>query len=488
MVLRDDDCYRALQTRDARFDGRFFTGVRTTGIYCRPVCPARTPLRKNVVFFTCAAAAEAAGFRPCLRCRPETAPGTPRWLGTSATVSRALRLIDGGALDDGDVANLAADVGVGERQLRRLFAHHLGASPLAMASSRRAHQARLLLDATGLPVAQIAFASGFGSLRQFNAAIRECFHTTPTGLRHARRGGAPAGGSCRFRLPFRPPFAWDQLLRFFAARAIRGLERVEGGCYRRSFTSGGAAGSFEVALEKGGNALELSVDGAPPSALLAVVQRVRQMFDLDADPMAIADTLSRTPVLADAVRQRPGLRVPGTWEPFEALVRGVVGQQISVSAATTICGRIVQRWGQPVKGLSGLTHAFPKSASIARADLTAAGLPRARAQNLSRLATRIAEQPVLLSPPQDLQSLVETLCSLPGVGPWTAQYVAMRGFNEPDAFPERDLGLLRGVGGLSWRELEAAMSLVRPFRAYAAVHLWAVDSSEVRHVARAVAS
>jgi AraC family transcriptional regulator of adaptative response / DNA-3-methyladenine glycosylase II len=346
----------------------------------------------------------------------------------------------------------------------------------------------LLLDATDLPVAEVAFASGFGSLRQFNHAIRACFHTTPSELRQARRGSAAARGPCRFRLPFRPPLAWDQLLRFLSARAIPGLEQVEDARYRRTFTAAGTSGVFEVGLATGGRALELSVDGAPPSALLPLVQRVRRMFDLDADPMAIGEALSRSRVLAQVVRERPGLRVPGTWDPFEAIVRGVVGQQISVAAATTICGRLVQRWGAPVQASPRLTHAFPAPASIAQADLTVAGLPRARAQNLSHLAARIAAEPALLSPPHDLKSLEERLCALPGIGPWTAQYVAMRGFQEPDAFPERDLGLLRGAGGLSWRELEAAVARARPFRAYAALHLWAKDSVEVRHAARAVAS
>ena len=486
--LDPEICYRALRARDARFDGRFFVAVRTTGIYCRPICPAPAPLRKNIAFFGCAAAAEAAGFRPCLRCRPETAPGTPRWVGAAATVSRALRLIESGALDEGDVANLAADLGIGERQLRRLFAHHLGTSPLAVASSRRAHHARLLLDATDLPVAQVAFASGFGSLRQFNAAIRKCFRNTPTGLRRSHRGALPAHGSCRFRLPFRPPLAWEQLLRFLSARAIPGLEQVEGSRYRRSFIDGGSSGFFEVGLETSGHALQLSVTGAPAGALLRLVRRVRQMFDLDAEPMAIAAALSQSRLLADSVRERPGLRVPGTWDPFEALVRGMVGQQISVAAATTICGRLVRRLGQPVRGAPGLTHAFPTAGSLAQADLTAVGLPLLRARNLAWMAERIARDPELLSPARNLEALVERLCAFAGVGPWTAHYVAMRGFHEPDAFPARDLGLLRGAGGLSWRELEAGVDPVRPFRAYAALHLWAKSSDEVGHAARAVAS
>jgi AraC family transcriptional regulator, regulatory protein of adaptative response / DNA-3-methyladenine glycosylase II len=501
MELIDPEvCYRALRARDARFDGRFFVAVRTTGIYCRPVCPARTPLRKNVSFFGCAAAAEEAGYRPCLRCRPETAPGTPRWDGTFATVTRALRLIDRGALDRDDVAALAADLGIGERQLRRLFAHHLGASPLAVASSRRAHEARMLLEASDLPMLDVALASGFHSLRQFNDAIRARFHATPTAIRRARKSADVVNGVARFRLPFRPPLAWDRMLDFFAARAIAGLEQVEARRYLRVFATGTENGDtirnvtygvpecgfFEVSTDPHGNALRLTVTGASPRTLLALVRRVRRTFDLDADPMAIAHALAQSPLLRRAVRDRPGLRIPGAWDPFEALVRGVVGQQVSVAAATTLCSRIVRKWGQPVNAGPGLTHAFPTADALANADLAQVGLTQARARNLSRLSARIANDPEVLSPARDLHDLIERLRALPGVGPWTAHYVALRGFHEPDAFPERDLGLLRGPG-LPWAELESAMNHVRPFRAYAALHLWAMDSSEVGHDHRAVA-
>ncbi|MFL5398520.1 MAG: AlkA N-terminal domain-containing protein [Myxococcales bacterium] len=487
MLLLDEDvCYRALRTRDARFDGRFFIGVRTTGIYCRPVCPARPPLRKNIVFFPCAAAAEGAGFRPCLRCRPETAPGSPRWVGTAATVSRALRLIETGALDDGAIGALAAALGIGERQLRRLFAHHLGTSPLAVAASRRAHQARLLLEATDLPVTQVAFASGYRSLRQFNDAMRACFHDTPTGLRRGRHGSAE--GPCRFRLPYRPPFDWNALLKFFGARAIAGLEQVADSRYRRGFFENGASGFFEVAPADRGDALQVSITGASPAALLPLVQRLRRMFDLDADPVAIAQSLSRAAPLAAAIRERPGLRIPGAWDAFEAVVRGIVGQQISVSAATTICGRLVERFGQRLDGVPGLSRAFPTPAALSQADLTVVGLTGPRARNLAAVAGRIAAQPQLLSPGRTLEDLVERLRALPGIGPWTAQYVAMRGFHEPDAFPGTDLGLLRALHNISARELEAAVERARPFRAYAAVHLWAKETGEAPHAARAVAS
>jgi AraC family transcriptional regulator of adaptative response / DNA-3-methyladenine glycosylase II len=394
-------------------------------------------------------------------------------------------LIETGALDDGAISGLAADLGIGERQLRRLFAYHLGTSPLAVAASRRAHQARLLLEATDLPVTQIAFASGYRSLRQFNDAMRACFHDTPTGLRRGRRSSCE--GSCRFRLPYRPPFDWDGLSKFLGTRAIRGLEEVADSRYRRGFFENGASGFFEVAPAAHGNALQLSITGASPAALLPLVQRVRRMFDLDADPSAIAKSLSRAAPLAGSIRQRPGLRIPGAWDPFEAIVRALVGQQISVAAATTICGRLVERFGQPLDGVPGLTRAFPTPAALSRADLTVVGLTRPRARNLAAVAARIAEEPRLLLPGRTLEDLVERLRALPGIGPWTAQYVALRGFHEPDAFPGTDLGLLR-ASNVSARDLETAVERARPFRAYAAVHLWAKETGEAPHVARAVAS
>jgi AraC family transcriptional regulator of adaptative response / DNA-3-methyladenine glycosylase II len=344
-----------------------------------------------------------------------------------------------------------------------------------------------LLEATILPVTQVAFASGYRSLRQFNAAMRSRFHDSPTGLRRRKRGALPAQGSCRFRLPFRPPFAWNELLHFLGARAIAGVEEVTGSRYRRGFLENGVSGFFEVELSPTGHALQLSVTGASPGALLPLVQRVRRMFDLDADPAAISRSLSRSAALADSIRERPGLRIPGAWDPFEALVRAVVGQQISVAAATTLCARLVERFGEPLRGLPGLTRAFPTPAALAEADLSTAGLTRPRARNLAALAARIAGEPGLLGPGRSLEEIVQRLCALPGVGPWTAQYVAMRGLHEPDAFPATDLGLLRAFTG-SARELEAAVEKARPFRSYAALHLWSKAASEVPHAARAVAS
>lgn len=447
-----DTLYAAVKSRDARFDGRFFTGVKTTGIYCRPICPARTPLRKNVAFFVCAAAAEEAGFRACRRCRPESAPGTPVWLGPAATVSRALRLIERGAMDDASVGALADQLGIGERYLRKLFTAHLGTSPQAVAASRRAHFARVLLDATPEPVTQIALASGFRSVRQFNDVIRSVFGKTPTQLRTAKAADL---GEIRLRLAFRPPIAWDALLAFLAARAVPGVESVEAGVYRR--------GGLAVRLADDGRAVELTVAGTKPAGLFDVVRRVRRLFDLDADPLAI-----RTALRGHGLTVRDGLRVPGAWDPFEGLVRAVVGQQISVPAATTILGRLAAKFG-----------GFPTAQQLAKADLSGVGLTKARGAALKALSAQVAADPGLLGPAPDLEALIARLTALPGIGPWTAGYVAMRALGEPDAWPEGDL-ILRRCGGDPERW--------RPWRAYAAVHLWSNHAEEKHHVDRVRAS
>jgi AraC family transcriptional regulator of adaptative response / DNA-3-methyladenine glycosylase II len=480
MATQPDLFYAAVKSRDARFDGRFFTAVKTTGIYCRSICPARTPLRKNVTFFACAAAAEEAGFRPCRRCRPESAPGTPVWLGPSATVSRALRLIERGVLDELGVDALAAQLGIGDRYLRRLFAHHLGTSPQAVAASRRAHFARVLLDASAQPVTQVALASGFHSVRQFNDVIRAVFGQTPTQLRAKR---PRRDGDTQLRLAFRPPIAWDTLLGFLTARSIPGVERVEAGTYRRTFLGPAGPELLSVRLSADRDALELTVSGAAPVGLFDVVRRTRRLFDLDADPMAIAEQLRSA-----GLRLAPGLRVPGSWDTFETLVRAVLGQQISVAAATTLSGRLAQRFGVPFAGAPGLTHLFPTPAALARSDLSVIGLTGARAKGLQALSALVAKEPKLLSPAVSLEELIARLCALPGIGPWTAQYVAMRGFGEPDAFPSGDLILRRAAGDLTEKQLEVRSEAWRPWRAYAAIGLWTRYSEEKSHADRVLAS
>ena len=468
MVLDEDTCYRAARSRDARFDGRFFTAVKTTGIYCRPICPARTPLRKNVRFFVCAAAAEEAGFRPCRRCRPDTAPGTPAWIGPSAIVSRAVRLIERGVLDEASVDELAGRVGLGGRQLRRLFAEHLGTSPLLVARSRRAHFARLLLDATAWPMTQVAQEAGFRSLRRFNEVMLSVFHRTPSEL---RRRGSSDGPAITLRLAYRPPYDWPALLAFLGARAIPGLEAVDAGGYRRNVENG----RLEVRPDRA-NALALTLTPfrRERGELLEIAGRVRRMFDLDADPLQIAAALAADPLLGPSVRARPGLRIPGAWDSFEACVRAILGQQVSVRAATTFAGRLVEAFGAPSPApADGITHLFPTPERLASAALEKIGLTRARAESI-RCVARSAQ--VLRQRPESLEGLVDRLRTLPGVGPWTAHYLAMRAFGEVDAFPSGDLVLRKMAREPLPAALEQRSTAWRPWRAYAAMHLWSSSS------------
>ena len=480
MHLDPATCYRALRTRDRRFDGRFFVGVRTTGVYCRPICPARTPYRANIDFYACAAAAEEAGFRPCKRCRPETSPGTPAWLGSSAVVSRALRLIRDGALDGGGVDALAARLGVGDRQLRRLFDQHLGASPAAVARAQRLQAARALIDQTDLPMLEISAAAGFQSLRQFNHAVRQTFGAPPRELRRtspARDAAQRAREGVALRVPYRPPLDWPGLLAFLAVRATPGVEAVQGNAYRRAVRIGDTVGWIEVTAAPDAAALLVRLRPCDGAALLPVVERVRRVFDLGADPLQIAAHLRGDARLRPLVTARPGLRVPGAWDPFEVAVRGIVGQQISVAGATTLMGRLVARCGARVDLAEGVTHLFPTPAALAEADLTGIGMPGARVAALQALARAVADGAEPLDAARGLDDAVARLRELPGVGEWTAQYIAMRGLGEPDAFPHGDLVLRQALGNGSGAVSAAALALAaeawRPWRAYAAVHLWA---------------
>lgn len=480
-TLPFDRCYEAMRSRDLRFDGRFFTGVRTTGIYCRPVCPARTPKRENVRFFECAAAAEAAGFRPCKRCRPETAPGTPAWLGTSATVARGLRLIAEGALDAAGVDDLAERLGVGSRHLRRLFDEHLGASPLDVALTRRVHFARKLLDETNLPVADVAFAAGFSSVRRFHAVMHRTFREAPTSLRRAvRRGGRPSPeGHVALRLPYREPYAFDALLEYLGGRATPGVEEVRGGVYRRTFRLDEETGVLAVRRDADKSCLVLEAPVAARRRLLEIAERMRRVFDVAADPATIAAHLRRDPALRRSVRAQPGLRVPGAWDPFELAVRAILGQQVSVKGATTLAGRLAQRFGTPVPGAdpSGPHLLFPDAATLADADVASIGMPRARGEAIRELARRVRDELLPLTWGGSAHAAVATLASIPGIGTWTAGYVAMRGLGMPDAFLEGDLGVRRaletGHGRLpTFAETLARAEPWRPWRAYAVMHLW----------------
>jgi AraC family transcriptional regulator of adaptative response / DNA-3-methyladenine glycosylase II len=480
-------CDRARLAQDPRFDGRFFIGVTSTGIYCRPICPAPTAKQRNVRYFPSAAAAAEAGFRPCLRCRPEAAPGTPAWLGTSATVRRALRLIQEGALDTESVEHLSERLGIGPRHLHRLFVQHLGASPLAVAQTRRLHFAKHLIDDTRLAMTDIALASGFGSLRRFNDAFRNTYGRAPRDLRRARRGELVMDDALRLRLAYRPPYDWTAIRDFLGLRAIPGVERVDADSYARSVSVGGKQGWIEVRPVPKVDALELAVHGLAAESLFGIVSRVRQMFDLTADPADVRGILRKDALMAPLLKRRPGLRVPGAWDGFEIAVRAVLGQQVSVAAARTFATRIVEAHGTPLASpVEGITHLFPSPEILAKADLGKIGLTGARTRTLNALAAAVQSGEVDFA---DAEGLRAALLGVPGIGPWTAEYVAMRGLSDPDAFPAGDLVLQRMAGEgerLTERQLLARAEQWRPWRAYAVLHLWraASDVAPVKQRAR----
>lgn len=478
MEIERDSCLAAFLGRDRRFAGRFYAGVTSTGVYCRPGCPAPLPKARNVRFFACAAAAEEAGFRACRRCRPETAPGTPAWAGTSVTVARALRWIEAGAADDAPLGALAARLGVGERHLRRLFAEHLGASPVAVARTRRVHFARRLLDDTALRMSDVALAAGFSSIRRFNEAMRAAFGAPPTALRRAR-AAAPGGGGIALRVPFRPPFDAEALLAFLAARAVPGVEEVEGRVYRRSAELGGAAAVVEAVVDEARSALVLRIEGLPAGAALEAARRAARLFDADADPASIAAHLSADPLLAPLVARRPGLRIPGAWDPFETAVRTVLGQQVSVKAARTLAARLVERFGRALpEGVARgtLSRLFPRPEELAEADVAAIGIPARRGETVRALARETALGRLDLGPAASLDEAARRLATIPGIGPWTAQAIALRALGEPDALPAGDLGLGKALAAGGPLPSEAAVveraRRWSPWRAYALIHLW----------------
>jgi len=479
MDIRELDaerCYQALSTRDARFDGRFYTAVVSTGIFCRPTCPARTPKFDNCTFYRSAAAAYAAGFRPCLRCRPEVAPGLAGWRGTANTVRRALELISEGALDDGSVDALAARVGVGSRHLRRLFDEHVGTSPVDVAQAHRLLFAKKLLTETRLAVSDVAFAAGFRSVRRFNTAIRNAYDKSPRELRGAR---AARDHRIRLRLPYKPPYDWPAMLDYLRARAIEGMEVVDGDSYRRTFDVG------VVEVQPGGDdfltaAIELSDVGG----VAAVVARLRRLLDLDADVELIGEHLSKDPRLAARIARCPGLRVPGAWDGFETAVRAILGQQITVVAARKLTGKLVARFGEPMpERFAGPCTRFPRPEVLASADIASLGMPKARGRAIAALAATVVAEPNVLSPVGALDANIRRLKELPGIGEWTAQYIAMRALREPDAFPASDVGLLRAVAQDDRRptldELLETAEPWRPWRAYAAQHLWTSDAKDL---------
>jgi AraC family transcriptional regulator, regulatory protein of adaptative response / DNA-3-methyladenine glycosylase II len=561
MTLDSDTCYRAVLARDSRFDGRFFTGVTSTGIYCRPICPARTPARRNMRFFAHAGAAEAAGFRACRRCRPEASPGSPDWNARADLAARAVRLIADGYADEHGIGGLARRLAVTDRHLRRLLLAELGATPIALARATRLQTARRLLAETAMPVTEIAFASGFSSVRQFNTTFQEICGRPPSALRSrahrgghggtaggiaagrtatvaagtavaagnaaatetvaggaAATGGTAAGTWLTLRLACREPFDGQSLLRFLAARAIPGVEEVAPGRYRRTIRVPGGSGVIELIppaaagsgeggwagqagpaerdgpgagragpAERPGEAqVLLRVQLTSLRGVGQVVSRCRRLFDLDADPQAIDAALAADEVLAPLIAARPGLRVPGAYDGFELAVRAVLGQQVSVPAASTLTGRLAARYGTPLAagpetgpgdpagpaGPAGpLTVLFPRPADLAGADLSGLGLTTGRQATLRALAAACAAGRLNLDPGTDPAETAARLAELPGVGPWTIAYILMRAVADPDAFPGSDLGLRRAMGQLGIEPGHAGRW--RPWRAYAALHLWA---------------
>ena len=470
-------CEKARLSRDARFDGLFFTAVTSTGIYCRPVCPAPAPKRANIRYYASAAAAEAAGFRPCLRCRPELAPGNQAWQRGDHVVARALKLIEAGALDDGSLDDLAHQVNVGARQLRRLFVDRLGAPPISVHTTRRLLFAKQLLTETAMPVTEVALASGFRSLRRFHAAFAQANRIAPRELR--RRPHAVEGGALVLRLAYRPPYDFATLLAFLRDRSLPGIEQVDEHGYARVFGPADAPGWLRLgAWPDGGHALRLELHGVQPAQMLPLVTRIRRMFDLDADPHAIAATLRTHPVLRPLLRRRPGLRLPGGWDGFEIAVRAVLGQQVSVAAARTLASRIVERYGIAVADAPapGLARLFPTPEVLADADLRAIGVTTARADTIRGIARALLDGRVDFRADQPLDAFVERWVALPGIGEWTAHYMAMRALSHPDAFPAADLILRRAASTdgdtMPTRALSALAEAWRPWRAYAVMHLW----------------
>ena len=475
MILDWQVCSRARLSRDSRFDGKFFIGVRSTRIYCRPICPVPTVKEKNVLYFPTAAAAAEAGFRPCLRCRPECSPGTPAWFGASNTVSRALRLIGESGLEDGGMEGLAERLGVGSRHLRRLFIRHLGASPSAVAKTRRLHFAKKLIDETRLSMTDVALASGFGCVRRFNAIIRKTYNRTPTQIRRlVQQKTIQEEDHYLFQLRFRPPYHWKGMLSFLAERATPGVEAVDQRGYRRTILLNGCHGYFEVSPDEGRDAVAVRVRIADPRSLYRIIERIRGMFDLNADWAAIAQSLGTDPALTSRIRAEPGLRVPGCWNGFELTIRAILGQKMTLKGATALVGRIAKSYGQRISDADDLTHLFPTPEILADAKLAGPGLTEERAQTIHALARAVCDGAISFDRIVDSDAFVAQLREIPGIGCWTAQYVAMRALEEPDAFPTGDVGLLRALGLKTSCELEKRAEAWRPWRSYASMYLWSM--------------
>jgi AraC family transcriptional regulator, regulatory protein of adaptative response / DNA-3-methyladenine glycosylase II len=489
VIFDSDRCWQAIEAADPRFDGWVFCGVRTTGIYCRPSCPARTPKRENVRFFASAAAAQAAGFRACKRCRPDATPGSPEWDVRADMVGRAMRLIADGVVDREGVSGLAARLGYTERHVHRQLMAVAGAGPLALARAQRAQTARILLETTAVPIAGVAFASGFASVRQFNATIQEVFAMTPSALRARvrREGRAEDSGSLALRLPYRAPLDGEGLISFLAQRVVAGVETVEQGAYRRSLRLPRGTGAVELRPAEGYVHARYWLSDLRD--LGAAMTRSRALLDLDSDPQAVLDALGEDRLLGPLIRVAPGRRVPGHVDPHELAVRALLGQQVSVAGASTLAGRLVELCGERLeRPCGGVTHTFPSAAALAEADLNRLGMPGARRRAITGLARALASGEIVLDAGSERGETRQRLLALPGIGPWTTEYIAMRALRDPDAFLPSDLGVRHALEQLGHDGAPAAAERVsqgwRPYRAYAVQHLWA----SLRPAARAARS
>jgi AraC family transcriptional regulator of adaptative response / DNA-3-methyladenine glycosylase II len=493
--MHDDTerCVRAVRSKDARFDGWFFTAVLTTGIYCRPSCPAVTPRPENMVFYPSAAAAQQAGFRACQRCRPAASPGSPEWNARADLVARAMRLIADGVIDAGGVPGLAARLGYSVRQLERQLRAELGAGPLALARAQRAQTARLLIETTALPMGDVAFAAGFASIRTFNDTVADVFALSPSELReraarHRGQGGAPgapAAGTLALRLPFRAPLHPGQLFGHLAATAVPGVEEWRDGAYRRTLRL--PHGRAVVALTPQADHVGCQLALADLRDLATAISRCRRLLDLDADPVAVADVLAADPALAPLAAKVPGRRVPGTPDAAEFAIRAVLGQQVSTAAAATHAGRLAAALGEPVDDPGGgLTRLFPDSAALAAAGTGRLALPRARRATFAALTGALAAGQLDLSPGGDWTEARRRLAALPGIGPWTVETIAMRALGDPDAFPATDLGVRAAARALGLPSTPAALggraAAWRPWRAYAVQYLWATGDHAINRL------
>src|SRR5215510_10850956 len=467
---------RARISRDARFDGKFFIAVKTTGIYCRPICPSRTSKSRNVTYYPTAAAAAEAGFRPCLRCRPEAAPGTPAWMGTSAVVRKALRLIDEGILDNSSVDDLANKLGLGSRHLRRLFLQHVGASPISFAQTRRLQFAKRLLDETNLPITQIALASGFGSLRRFNTAFLQTYGRAP---RELRKHVDEVSDEVILKLAFRPPYDWQQVCDFLLYHHTPGVEQIDEHGYSRTLRTENGFAIVNVKPLLNADAFELRVSGAAPTSLFYVSSAARQVFDTSADPALTMFALRSDPLLGPRVEQRPGLRIPGEWDPFECAVEAILREE-GPDSVQTLMAHVVDRFGEKISkpGLA-LTSLFPTPAAIADGSLAGLGISRSSVNTLRKFAQAVVDGAVDFS--ASSECVIESLMKVPRIDRSTAEYIALRALGEPDAFPSND-PVLRLVTSdtdrpLSAQQLEARSEAWRPWRGYAAFHLWCASQS-----------